>query len=143
MLPTAPAVRRRPPAAAIVAAVLGLVSCALPALLLLVVLALAGPAGLEDAAWVDYTLPLLLVVALVAGAVLLLLGRSWLALAVPAGLLVALMVTARVLGGWGGGPIWLLGWVAPGLALVLSALPGVRGWVAERRAPAESRKPPR
>jgi hypothetical protein len=103
MLPTAPAVRRRPPAAAIVAAVLGLVSCALPALLLLVVLALAGPAGLEDAAWVDYTLPLLLVVALVAGAVLLLLGRSWLALAVPAGLLVALMVTARVLGGWGGG----------------------------------------
>jgi hypothetical protein len=134
MLPTAHAVRRRPPAAAIVAAVLGLVSCALPALLLLVVLALAGPGGLEDAAWVDYALPLLLVCALVAGAVLLLLGRSWLALAASAGVLVALMVAARVLGGWGGGPIWLLGWAAPGLAVVLSALPVVRSWVAERRA---------
>jgi hypothetical protein len=134
MHPTAHAVRRRPPAAAIVAAVLGLVSCALPVLLLLVVLALAGPGGLEDVAWVDYALPVLLVCGLVAGAVLLLLGRSWLALAIPAGVLVALMVAARVFGGWGSGPIWLLGWVAPGLAFVLSALPRVRGWVAGRRA---------
>src|SRR4051794_23897887 len=109
MLPTAHAVRRRPPVAAIVAAVLGLVSCALPALFLLVVLALAGPGGLADTAWLAYTLPLLLVAGLVTGAVLLLLGRSWLALAVPAGVLLALMVVARVLGGWGSGPIWLLG----------------------------------
>jgi hypothetical protein len=134
MLPTAHAVRRRPPAAAIVAAVLGLVSCALPALFLLVVLALAGPGGLADTAWLAYTLPLLLVAGLVTGAVLLLLGRSWLALAVPAGVLLALMVVARVLGGWGSGPIWLLGWLAPGLVVLLSALPGVRSWVAERRA---------
>jgi hypothetical protein len=138
MLPTATpvagAVRRRPPVAAVVAAVLGLVSCALPMLLLLVVLALAGPGGLEDAAWVDYTLPLLLVCGLVVGAVLLLIGRSWLALAISAGLLLVLMVVARVLGGWGGGPIWLLGWVAPGLAVVLSALPGVRRWIGERKA---------
>lgn len=132
--PVAPHVRARPPAAAIAAAVLGLVSCALPVLLLLVVLALAGPGGLEDAAWIDYTLPLLLVAGLVTGAVLLLVGRSWLALAVPAGALLALMVAARVLGGWGGGPIWLLGWGAPGLAVVLSALPRVRRWVAGRKA---------
>jgi hypothetical protein len=133
MLPTARAVRRRPPAAAIIAAAFALVSCALPALLVLVVLALAGPGGLEDAAWVDYTLPLVLICGLVTGAVLLLLGRSWLALAVAAGVLLALMVVARVLGGWGGGPIWLLGWGAPGLVVLLSALPGVRGWVSERR----------
>ena len=134
MLSTARPVRRRPPAAAIVAAVLALVSCAVPALFLLVVLALAGQGGLADAAWVDYLLPLAVVCALVTGAVLLLLGRSWLALVVPAGLLVALMVVGRLLGGWGGGPFLLLGLAAPALVVVLSAMPGVRGWVAERRA---------
>lgn len=138
MLPTAtPAAgtaRRRPPVAAIIAAVLGLVSCALPMLFLLVVLALAGPGGLADTAWLIYTLPLLLVAGLVTGAVLLLVGRSWLVLAVPAGVLLALMVVARALGGWGAGPIWLLGWAAPGLAVVLSALPVVRRWVAGRKA---------
>jgi hypothetical protein len=132
--PAAEAVRRRPPAAAIVAAVLGLISCAIPAVLLLVVLALSGPGGLEDAAWVDYALPLVLMCGLVAGAVLLLLGRSWLALAVAAGVLLALMLAARWLGGWGGGPFFFLGWVAPVLAVVLSSLPGVRSWVAGRRA---------
>jgi len=134
MLPTAHAAGRRPPAAAIVAAVLGLLSCAIPAVLLLVVLALSGPGGLEDADWVDYALPLVLMCGLVAGAVLLLLGRSWLALAVAAAVLLALMLVARWLGGWGGGPFFFLGWVAPVLAVVLSSLPGVRSWVAGRRA---------
>ena len=44
------------------------------------------------------------------------------------------MVAGRVLGGWGGGTFLLLGLAAPALAVVLSALPGVRGWVAARRA---------
>src|SRR5690242_19425133 len=127
MLPTARPVRRRPPAAAIVAAVLALVSWAVPALLLLVVLGLAGPGSLADAAWIDYLLPLAVICALVAGAALLLLGRSWLALAVPAGLLAALMVVGRALGGWGGGSFLLLGLVLPALVVVLTALPGVRG----------------
>lgn len=131
MRPTARPVRRRPPAAAIVAAVLAVVSCAVPALLLLVVLAVAGPGG---PAWIDYLLPFAVMCALVAGAVLLLLGRSWVALAVPAGLLAALVVAGRALGGWGGGPLLMLGFAAPALVVVLSALPGVRGWVAARRA---------
>jgi hypothetical protein len=134
MVLTVQPVRRRPPAAAIAAAVLGLVSCALPALVLLIGVALSAPDGLEQAGWIDVALPAVLVCGLVAGAVVLLLGRSWLALAVAAGVLIALMVAARVLGDWGGGPFFFLGWVAPVLTVVLSSLPGVRAWVAERRA---------
>ncbi|HEV7186282.1 MAG TPA: hypothetical protein VGN28_00165 [Blastococcus sp.] len=135
MLPTARPVGRRPPAAAIAAAVLGLLSCAIPALLLLIVLALAEPDGLEHVAWFDFALPLVLIVGLVTGAVLLLLGRAWLPLAVVAGLVVVLVVVGRALGGLGGGSFLLLGgMVSPLLAAALSALPGVRGWVAERKA---------
>ena len=134
MLQTASPVRRRPPAAAIAAAVLGLVSCALPALFLLIGVALSEPDSLEQPGWIDFALPLVLVCGLVAGAVVLLLGRSWFVLAVAAGVLIALMLAARVLGGWGGGPFFFLGWVAPVLTVVLSTLPGVRTWVADRRA---------
>jgi len=134
MLQTDRPVRRTPPAAAILAAVLALVSCAIPALFLLIVLALSEPDGLEDAAWFDFALPLVPIVGLVTGAVLLLLGRAWLPLAVGAGLLVALVVVGRALGGLGGGSFLLLGGVAPLLAVVLCALPGVRGWVAGRKA---------
>jgi|tagenome__1003787_1003787.scaffolds.fasta_scaffold20579822_3 hypothetical protein len=134
MLQTADRVRRRPPAAAIAAAVLGLVSCALPLLFLLIGVALSDPDSLEQPGWLDFALPAVLVCGLVGGGLLLLLGRSWLALAVAAGVLIALMLAARVLGGWGGGPFFFFGWVAPVLTLVLSALPGVRSWVADRRA---------
>jgi hypothetical protein len=134
MLPTARPVRRTPPAAAIAAAVLGLVSCALPALFLLIGVALSDPDSLEQPTWIDFALPAVLVCGLVAGGVVLLLGRSWRALAVAAGVLIALMVAARVLGGWGGGPFFFVGWIAPVLTVVLSTLPGVRGWVADRRA---------
>src|SRR3954454_14845577 len=126
-------VHRRPPAAAIVAAVLGLVSCALPGLFLLIALALSEPDSLEDPAWIDVALPLALVCALVAGVVLLLLGRSWLVLAAASGVLIALMVGAHALG-WSGGPFFFPGWFPPVLTVVLSALPRVRGWVADRTA---------
>jgi hypothetical protein len=134
MVLTVRPVRRRPPAAAIAAAGLGLVSCALPALFLLIGVALSDPDGLEQAGWIDVALPAVLVCGLVAGGVVLLLGRSWLALAGAAGVLIALMVAARVLGGWGGGPFFFLGWVAPVLTVVLGSLPVVRRWVADRRA---------
>lgn len=134
MLQNARPVRRRPPAAAVAAAVLGLVSCAVPALFLLVVAALSEPDGLGGAAWVDVALPLLLICGLVAGAVLLLLGRSWLALGLAAGLLAVLVVVGRALGGFGGGPFLILGGVTPVLTVVLASLPGVRGWVADRQA---------
>src|SRR4051794_36814305 len=134
MLQTDRPVRRTPPAPAILAAVLALVSCAIPALFLLIVLALSEPGSLEDAAWVDFALPLLLICALLTGAVLLLLGRAWLPLAVAAGLLLALVIVGRALGGLGGGSFLLLGGGAPLLVVVLSALPGVRGWVTDRKA---------
>ena len=133
MLPTDRRVRRRPPATAIAAAVLGLVSCALPALFLLIALALSEPDSLEQPAWIDVALPLALVCGLVSGAVLLLLGRSWLVLAAAAGVLIALMLAAHALG-WSGGPFFFTGWFPPVLSVVLSSLPGVRGWVAGRRA---------
>ena len=130
MVSTVRPVRRRPPAAAIVAAVLGLLSCALTALFLLIGVALSDPDSLEQPGWIDFALPGALVCGLVAGSVLLLLGRSWLTLAVAAGVLIALMMAARVLGNWGGGPFFFSGWIAPVLTVVLSALPGVRSWVA-------------
>lgn len=144
MLSPAGPARRRPPAAVIVAAVLGLLSCAIPALFLLVVLALSAPDSLEGAAWSDVAVPVVLICGLVTGAVLLLLGRSWRALACAAGVLLALMVVARGLGGWGGGPFFFLGWVVPVCAIVLSALPGVRRWVGNgaASAPAERQVPP-
>ena len=133
MLQNARPVRRRPPAAAIVAAVLGLLSCAIPGLFLLIALALSEPDSLEQPAWIDVALPLALVCGLVAGAVLLLLGRSWLVLAAAAGVLIALMLAAHALG-WSGGPFFFPGWFPPVLSVVLSSLPGVRGWVADRKA---------
>ena len=133
MLQNARPVRRRPPAAAIVAAVLGLLSCAIPGLFLLIALALSEPDSLEQPAWIDVALPLGLVFGLVAGVVLLLLGRSWLVLAAAAGVLIALMLAAHALG-WSGGPFFFPGWFPPVLSVVLSSLPGVRGWVAERKA---------
>ena len=133
MLSTAHPVRRRPPAAAIVAAVFGLVSCAIPGLFLVIALALSESDSLEQPAWIDVALPLALVCGQVAGAVLLLLGRSWLALAAAAGVLIALMIAGHALG-WGGGPFFFPGWFPPVLTVVLSSLPGVRGWVADRRA---------
>ena len=133
MLPTDRRVRRRPPATAIAAAVLGLVSCALPALFLLIALALSEPDSLEQPAWIDVALPLALVCGLVSGAVLLLLGRSWLVLAAAAGVLIALMLAAHALG-WSGGPFFFPGWFPPVLSVVLSSLPDVRGWVTDRRA---------
>src|SRR5690349_15181736 len=135
MLQTDRPVRRIPPAPAILAAVLALVSCAIPALFLLIVLALSEPDGLEAASWFDFALPVVMVCGLVTGAVLLLLGRAWLPLAVAAGLVGALVVGGRALGGLGGGSFLLLGgMVAPLLAAALSVLPGVRGWVAGRKA---------
>jgi hypothetical protein len=83
---------------------------------------------------VDIALPVAVVCGLVTGAVLLLLGRSWRALAFVGGILAAVLVAAHVLAGWGGGAFWLLSWITPALAVVLSALPGVRSWVADRRA---------
>jgi hypothetical protein len=69
----------------------------------------------------------------VVGVVRLLLGRSWLALAVPAGALAALLFAAELIGWWDTGMVDSLGALLPGCVAVLAVLPGVRRWVADRR----------
>jgi hypothetical protein len=122
-----------PPAPAIAAVVLGLISAMVPALFALVAVALSG-LRFQGTEWLALAVPAVLALALVVGAVLLLLGRSWLALALPAGALAAVVLAGNVLGGWDG-RLWAApAWILPGLGAVLAALPRVRGWVAARRS---------
>ena len=125
--------RRTPPGAAVAATVLGLLSAALPALIALLAIAFSG-GRFEGGGWAVVVVPVVLMVGLVVGAVLLLIGRSWLVLALFSGVLAALAVVGYVSGGWGGGGLLELALVLPLLTLVLAVLPGVRRWVSARRA---------
>ena len=124
--------RRTPPGPAIAAAVLGVLSAAVPALFALLALAFSdGRFG--DGVWALVLVPLVLLAGLVVGAVLLLAGRSWLVLALCAGVLTALVVTGYATGAWSGDSLGVLALAVPLLTTVLAALPGVRGWIAARR----------
>jgi hypothetical protein len=130
--PAAVPVRRTPPVPAVAAALLGLISAGATALLALLALAFSnGQFG--GGGWLVIATPVVLMIGLVVGAVLLLLGRSWLALALPAGALAALALTGYVMGGWGAGAFGVAILLLPALTAVLSLLPGVRRWVAARR----------
>jgi hypothetical protein len=130
--PAAVPVRRTPPVPAVAAALLGLISAGATALLALLALAFSnGQFG--GGGWLVVATPVVLMVGLVVGAVLLLLGRSWLALALPAGALAALAVTGYVMGGWGAGAFGVAILLLPVLTAVLALLPRVRRWVAARR----------
>jgi hypothetical protein len=130
---TVPAVRRTPPIPAILAAPLALLSSFVVAFFS--VLALAFSNGqFSGGGWLVVLVPAVLAVVLVVGVVLLLLGRSWLALAVPAGALAVLLVAAELTGWWDTGMVSLIVALPPGGAAVLAGLPGVRRWVAARRA---------
>ena len=122
--------RRRPPAAAIVAALLALLTAAGVGLFELVALAFSN-GQFDDGGWLVVTVPLVLVVWLLGGVVLLLTGRSWLVLTLPAAGITAFLLLAAV----AGGPTVELAVIAvvPAVATVLSALPRVRRWVAARR----------
>ena len=129
------AARRRPPAPAVVAALLGLVSTSVPALFALLALAFSnGQFG--GGGWLVVTVPLLLAVLLPAGAVLLLLGRSWRLMAGSAGALTGIVLYAYANGAWGDPTFGVLTLLAPGATAVLAALPSVRRWVAARRGAA-------
>jgi hypothetical protein len=132
MLPVAAPVGRVPPAPAIGAALLGLLSAGVPALFALIAVAFSG-GHLERGVWLLVVVPLVLLGGLAVGAVLLLLGRSWLALALPAGALTALVLTGYLMGGWGGGSFGVLALVIPLITAVLAASPRVRHWVTARR----------
>src|SRR4051812_36601270 len=125
-------VRLPPPGPAIAAAVLGVLSAIVPGFLMLIVMALYEGED-TSAKWPWILVPAALAVALVVGAVLLLLGRSWLALFVPAGAVAALVGAARVAGGADGRLFSLLAIGVPLATAVLTALPGVRSWVRARR----------
>jgi hypothetical protein len=130
--PAAVLVRRTPPVPAVAAALLGLISAGATALLALLALAFSnGQFG--GGGWLVVATPVVLMVGLVVGAVLLLLGRSWLALALPAGALAALALTGYVMGGWGAGALGVAILLLPVLTAVLALLPRVRRWVAARR----------
>jgi hypothetical protein len=127
-------VRRRPPVAALLAAPLAVLSALAVAFFGVIALAFSN-GQLDDGAWLFIAVPAVLSLVLLLGALLLLLGRSWLAVFLPsAGLTLA--VTWGVLEGTlgdGTGPFLVLAWGLPGATAVLSALPGVRRWIAARR----------
>ncbi|MFQ1001096.1 hypothetical protein [Modestobacter sp. SSW1-42] len=133
---TAPApVRRRPPLGALLAvpaAVLSALVCGFVGLL-----ALAFSNGqFDDGGWLVVTVPALLAGWLLAGAVLLVLGRSWLAVFLPAaGLAVVLgwFVLAEELVVDSDG-VAVVVWALPAVTALSAVLPGVRRWVAARRA---------
>ena len=136
---TAP-VDRRPPAAVLLAAGCGLATALATAV---VFVQLVVDLGVD---WdeVENPLPLVLPVALVAwlftGTVLLLTGRSWLVLYVPASGLTPLGFAALA-----GDVLSRAGWtlgvlLVPGAAAVLPALLGVQEWVALRRAERRARQ---
>src|SRR5688500_17897814 len=137
MLPPSAPTHGTIPGPAIAAAVFGLLSAAVPAFLVLFFVLISG-GELDTTAWLQLLVPVGLIAGLVVGAVRLLRGRSWLALAVSAGALTALTLAGFLSGGWGGGPFGLLAVLVPLAAAVLATLPGVRAWVAARRsAPTE------
>jgi hypothetical protein len=130
--PAAVPVRRTPPVPAVAAALLGLISAGATALLALLALTFSN-GRFGGGGWLVDATPVVLMIGLVIGAVLLLLGRSWLALALPAGALAALALTGYVMGGWGAGALGVAILLLPVLTAVLALLPRVRRWVAARR----------
>ncbi|WP_137161640.1 hypothetical protein [Blastococcus sp. CCUG 61487] len=124
----------RPPAAAVLAAVLAMLSALAPGLFFLIAFGFSGgsPSGQEV---LVLLVPLVLALGLVVGAVLLLIGRSWLVVAAAGAVLGLMIIGGTVFGGWADGAagIGLAMGLLPAVAAVLAALPAVRGWVAARR----------
>jgi len=129
-----PVVRRRPPVTALLAVPLALLSAVLVAFFGFIALAFSN-GDLSGGGWLLVAVPAGLSIVLVAGAFLLLMGRSWLALTLSAGALSLTVIAAVLYGtlGDGTGGALLLAWALPGISAVLAALPGVRRWVAERK----------
>jgi hypothetical protein len=99
-------------------------------------LALAFSNGqLDNGAWLFIAIPAVLSLWLLVGALLLLLGRSWLAVFLPAAGL-GLVVVWGILDGTIGednGAFLVLVWALPIVTALLTALPGVRRWIAARK----------
>jgi hypothetical protein len=89
----------------------------------------------DDGGWLVITVPAVLAVWLLVGALLLLLGRSWRAVCLPAAALAAVLVwlilAESLIEGSGG--IAVVVWALPAATALFSGLPAVRRWVAGRR----------
>ncbi|MCZ2814685.1 hypothetical protein [Modestobacter sp. VKM Ac-2984] len=126
--------RRRPPLPALVALPLAVLTALGTALFGFVALAFSN-GHFADGNWLVIAVPAVLAAWLLAGALLLLTGRSWLALVLPAAVLFGLVVWGTIAAGLGtdtAGFVVLL-WLLPAGTAGLAALPGVRRWVTARR----------
>ncbi len=124
---------RSVPAPAIGAAALAVLSAFVPAIFALAAFAFSG-GQFPGNSWLLLAVPAVLVLGLIVGAVLLLTGRSWAVLAVTAGVLSTLLLYGQVSGGWGAGGFGVLTLLVPLVTTVLAALPRVRSFVAARRS---------
>ena len=130
--------RRVPPFPALLAAPLALMTAL--AVGYFSVLAMAFSNGqFGNGGWLVVLVPALLAVGLVVAVLLLLLGRSWLVLVVLAGALAAVLLGGELVGTWDTGSVVPIAVLFPAGAAGLAALPGVRHWVADRRAERTSR----
>jgi hypothetical protein len=120
--------------AALVAVPLAVLSALAVAFFSLIALAFSnGEFG--EGSWLIPAVPALLSLGLLGGALLLLLGRSWLALFLSAAALVVVVVWAVLAAGLGedSGGLLVLVWALPTATALLVVLPGVRRWIAERK----------
>ncbi len=132
---SAPApVRRRPPWPALLALPLAVLSALAVAFFGVIALAFSN-GQLDDGAWLFIALPALIALWLLVGALLLVLGRSWLALFLPAAALTVVVVWGILDGTLGedNGTFLVLVWALPIVTALLTVLPPVRRWVAGRR----------
>lgn len=135
MRPVHPApARRRPPLPALLALPLAVLTALGTALFAVIALAFSN-GHFADGNWLLIAVPVALAAWVLVGALLLLIGRSWLALVLPAAVLFGLVVWGTIAAGLGtdtAGFVVLL-WLLPAGTALLAALPGVRGWVTARR----------
>jgi hypothetical protein len=127
-------VRRRPPVAALLAVPLAVLSALAVAFFGVIALAFSnGQLGNGD--WLFIAIPAVLAVWLLVGALLLLLGRSWLALFLPAAGLTVVVIWGILDGTLGSddGAFLVLVWALPIATAVLTVLPVVRRWIATRK----------
>jgi hypothetical protein len=124
-----------PPVPGVLAAVLALMSALVPGSFVLVAIGFSE-GRLSSLEWGLLLVPVCLTVGLVVGAVLLLIGRSWVTLVVTAAALALLIFGGTVFAGWAEGApgFGLASGLLPAVTAVLGALPVVRRWVAGRRA---------
>ena len=123
---------RRPPGTVLIAAAAAGAGALPPALYALALVALAAgswPPGML----VGVAGAVGLALGQVAGAALLVLGRSWLVLAVAAAVLLTLSVAAYLAVDPGPQPFWVAALLLPALTAAFAVLPASRRWVANRR----------